>query len=221
MIKSTGGLEQLLFLRNKSNQHLTKLSDTAVTHVIHTPLLSTGEKLELLEMQLDLRLLTEASTGIKYNIHPRKDGFKYPLTESIQKIERFVSSTLGLPIKRSAKRSNRSGKYVTEINIFASETLKDYFTKYEKGISAHELGLLYGYHPKAILAFCGYIPRLEDDPPIRHAYQYYNSMVYPADFYDEVDQYHKYKWERLKQSFPEIIAMAEEEFAAKIDIHKQ
>lgn len=212
MLNSAGNLRQFKFLQAQTDKRLVKLSSAAVKKLTATSLLSISEKIEILELNLGFRFLTEANTSIEYTEAEKE--LSHPTPESVQRLVAFLETELGLLTSISSKESQRTKRVATQVNIFANQAIKNYFAEFETEITDLEIGILYGYHPKAILAFGGYISKLEKTE-IRLAYQYYNSKVYPADFYDEVDTYEKAKWEILKQNYPEIIEVAENEFAAQ------
>jgi len=213
MLNINGNYEQNLFLNKHPNKKLIRLTEKQLQFLIESDLITTSEKLEIVELSLGLRFLTEAESSIKYQNQKRKDGFKYP-THTLKKLNDFLNIELPFPTNISKRKSLRNENYIHVINIFANKAIKEYFEKFEKRISPLEIGILYDYHTKAVLAFCGYI---ESCPPFKptSAYQYYNSKIYPKDFIEEVDVYHKSKWEKIKNYCPQIIEIAEAEFKEK------
>jgi len=216
MLNTFGNQKQFQLLNNLLNKESVRLTNTQVKDLIKTDLLSIREKLEILELHLGLRFLTEVYSKIKYSNIQDKDGYTRPTPASTKALEHFLQSKFSFPIKKSSRKTESTKTYDYLINIFSNQAIKEYFSKFEKKISDLEIGILYGYHPKAVLAFCGYI-KSSSPPKAKEAYQYYNSKVYPLEYFNEVDEYHKLKWEMIKKFCPEIIEMAEEEFSLSLN----
>lgn len=210
MLNTYGNAEQLQFLKNTHAKEPPFITPHKIAALEESSILSIKEKVELVELFLGFRFLTELASNISYG-RQRKDGLSYPSMSDIKQIQTFVDD-LGLESSISKKRSKRSNRYVHQVNVFSNKAIRSYFTKFEKKISPLEIGILYGYHPKAVLAFCGYIESSVPPKP-KSAYQFYNSIIYPRDYYDEVDSYHKYKWSRLTDLAPNLINQAESLFS--------
>lgn len=81
MLNSAGNLRQFKFLQTQTDKQLVKLSNIAIKKLKETTLLSTSEKIEILELHLGFRFLTEANSSIEYT--ESNHGLSEPAHESV------------------------------------------------------------------------------------------------------------------------------------------
>lgn len=166
-----------------------------------TELLTLKEKIEILEMFNQDRLLTES---------------RIPEASDAERKEHLVEliDYLGLWSFPSSKVSTHTGKKFDFLIISANEATNEYMKQFEYDIDQNELGLMYGYHPKSILAFSRLVDRQETGE-FRTAYMYFHSKVFSKDFLAEEDEYHRQQWEELRKLSPLIISEAEDYFRSQ------
>jgi hypothetical protein len=167
-----------------------------------TDLLSIGIKVELLEMYSHSRLLTEKSF---------RDGNAD--NKTIKATEKLISA-LGFHSFLSSKKSRFTNQLFDFLIISANQATDEYMKKFEYDINSYELGLLYGYHPKSILAF-HYLIERQSKAKNDKSYRYFNSKVFSQNYFDEEDKYHEVIWEQLRNLSPKIISQAETYFEQK------
>lgn len=176
------------------------LTKSKTRKLIDTKLLSVGEKIEIIELHLGARLLTEIL--IKDN----------STKESIQK---FISE-LGYPSHFISSYRPVRNKTVEFLFIFKSESVKKFLLGNINNLTQFELAMLYGFPSTAVMAFVGIIKKKSAPyPTSRKAYQWYHSKVFSQDFYKDEIEYGRTIWNKVKKFCPEIIKLAEKEFKRK------
>lgn len=179
-------------LQNKVEYNSPKLTKSQIQALINSKLISTGDKIELIELHIGTRLMTEIvikNNKNEKNIKEFISRFQFPTHEIIKNDE------------------------VKFLFIFRSLSIKRFFLRNLNNLTEFELGLLYGFHPMSIMAFIGIIKMKEPPyPRSKKAWEWYYSKVFSEEFYEEERKYYKNIWEKVKKFSPRLIEIAEEEF---------
>ncbi len=201
MYNSYGLLNRHEFMSSRNfSTKLPTLTKRRLNLLEETKVISIFNKIEILEIYNCNRLLTEQE------ISQDKSDMKNDLAK--------LYKALGLFYFLSDKKSRFTNQFFDFFIICANEATYEYMKKFEYDINDYELGLMYGYHPKSILAFNHLISR-QDGLINKSSHMYFNSKVFSVDFLEEEDLYHRQIWEQLRKLSPKIIAEAEDYFAEK------
>lgn len=192
MFNSIGNKKKLKFITIHSSSASQQFSDEIVLQLENTKLIPLEVKVELLEMLAGYRFMTELISDSPDNI-----------------VEDFLK-LIQIPFFKNSYFRKRQGE-TKFYSLFANEAIKEYFVTFERNIEPSELGLLYGYHPKSILAFMGLLEPTTYDPP-KASYQLFNKKVMSKSFFQEEDTYHREKWKAITKLSPKIVAEADAYF---------